>query len=145
MSASGSISANVLERNPGYSLLLCRIISLLSLRLRFRHERLQEFLCAYGLFPGRPLALDIYNEYGELKGRRIVKWLHSLLHLYDEEGEARFVSEILSTEKEELTFYSRVVALDVLKEQNNPSQLIAEKITKYLWDDVYDKYFFGDF
>jgi len=112
------------------------------LRLRFRHERLQEFLCAYRMLPERPSAIEVYCEFGELRGRRVAHWLHSLLHLHDQEDEARFVDEMLS-HKDDLPFYFRAVVLDNLREQRDPSRVIVKVLVRHLDNEAYEKYFFS--
>jgi hypothetical protein len=131
--------------NYGYRRLLSRgiLITHSFRRVRFRHEKLQEFLCAIQVFPQRPLAIDVYEEYGDIKGRRIIRWFLSLLHMHDADMEAQFIDDVLSRE-EELQFYSRSIALDVLREQKKPNLVTVESLIPHLTKEIYEKYFFLD-
>lgn len=113
-------------------------------RLRFRHQRLRDFLCAYRLLPRSPSPSDVYREFGEQRARAIVIWLHSLLHKYDQDAEARFVDDALGQAAAELPFYTRTAVLDVLKEQTTPSSEVASRLAKHLKSEIYDRYFFAN-
>jgi len=141
----GEIEASLIPKRPVRRLISRGVlISPFLGRLRFRHERLRDFLCAYGLLPSRPTPIELHHRFGEHRGRAIVAWLHALLHKCDEATEARFVDDALTIEDGELPFYTRASVLDVLKGQSRPSDVVARSLAKHLHEEIYDKYFFED-
>ncbi len=117
------------------------LISLPGHRLAFRHEQLQDFLCAYGLFPDRPSVARIAQEFGNKPSKNILFWLHSLYHSESPGEEANFVKDILASEKF-LPFFTRIIVLENLKGQINPTDNTANELSIYLSKWNYDRYFF---
>lgn len=112
-------------------------------RLAFRHEQLQDFLCASSLFTELPNAKQLSNEFGNTIPRNVISWLHLLYHRDNLDQEHLYVDEILKAE-DYLPFYTRAVVLDNLRMQIDPSSSTAQVLTTHLVDWAYSRYFFNN-
>jgi len=110
-------------------------------RAQYRHESVQDFLCARALLPGRVPAREIYDRLGSHYGRRVVLWLVELLDHTDREAEAQFVDDLLSS-KSEIQFYDRAVVFETLGNNTQPAPEVARVLSHHLQDEIYGKYFF---
>lgn len=110
-------------------------------RYAFRHEDLQDFLCAYEILPDRPTFDKVYAEFGQESSKGVIKWLHKLYHSEFPELEATFIDEVLSS-KNEIPFYTRAIILENLKEQKDPTNESAKVLKKHLADLGYERFFF---
>ena len=122
------LSRNILIESPGR-------------RYAFRHEQLQDFLCAYSLLPEKNNLALIISEFGQNSSKGVISWLHKLYHIEFPDLEARFIDDILA-DKVNLPFYSRIPVLENLKEQSVPTKVAAEVIAKYSTDWAYHRFFF---
>ena len=112
-------------------------------RYEFRHEDLQDFLCAYAILPDRPTFDQVYAEFGQESSKGVIKWLHRLYHSEFRELEATFIDEVLSS-KNEIPFYTRTIILENLKEQKDPTNESAKVLKKHLTDLGYGGFFFDE-
>jgi len=89
----------------------CILIDAPGRRYTFRHEQLQDFLCAYSLMPKKLEFNEILRELGKngLK-EGVLKWLHKLYHVEFPDEEASFVDYVLAA-NEDLPFYTRASIL----------------------------------
>lgn len=110
-------------------------------RFAFRHERLQDFLCAYSLLPGKPDLALIFSEFGQNTSKGVISWLHKLYHIEFPDLEARFIDDILAVNVN-LSIYSRIPVLENLREQLDPTKASANVIRKYSTDLAYHRFFF---
>lgn len=124
------LSRNILIDSPGR-------------RYAFRHEQLQDFLCAYSLLPEKNNLALIFSEFGQNLSKGVISWLHKLYHNEFPDLEERFIDDVLSANVN-LPFYSRIPVLENLKEQSDPTKVAAEVIAKYSTDWAYHRFFFDD-
>ncbi len=110
-------------------------------RFAFRHEQLQDFLCAYSLLPERPTVSQLLQEFGNAFSKGVISWLCVLYHVECPEEETEFIYIILSARKE-LPFYIRIGILEALKPQTDPTEIEAKVLSKYSEDWSYNRYFF---
>ncbi len=122
------LSRNILIDSPGR-------------RYAFRHEQLQDFLCAYSLLPEKINLALIFTEFGQNTSKGVISWLHKLYHIEFPDLEARFIDDILAANVN-LPFYSRIPVLENLREQSDPTKVSAKVITKYSTDWAYHRFFF---
>lgn len=112
-------------------------------RFRFRHEKLQDFLCAYSLLPDQLTFTQLMEKANKNSIKGILPWLHLLYHKECPELEPQFIDDVLGAKKE-LPFYSRITILENLKRQDKPSENIAKVLGKFLEDLAYLSFFFND-
>ena len=112
-------------------------------RFRFRHEKLQDFLCAYSLLPNQLTFPQLINKANKDSVKGILIWLHLLYHKECPELEPQFVDDVLGAKKE-LPFYSRITILENLKRQDKPSENVAKVLGKCSDDLAYYPFFFND-
>jgi hypothetical protein len=110
-------------------------------RLRFRHEVMEEYICAYGLLPDTPELSKLIEKFGESSARRIISWLIGMYH------EKSPHDEIVLTEAgldSNLPFYFKATILDAIRFQQAPTEGISEVIARFLQSEKesYAKYFF---
>ena len=113
-------------------------------RYKFRHEQIQDFLCAYSLLPENKDLNTILTEFNNKIPIQILSWLQKLYHeekLHNEEY--RLVNQILKEDKL-FQFYSRVVFLENLKQEKKPSTTVAKVISDNRNNYAYMRYFFRD-
>ena len=122
------LSRNILVESPGR-------------RFAFRHEQLQDFLCAYSLLPEKITLALVLTEFGQNASKGVISWLHKLYHAEFPDLEARFIDDILAA-YENLPFYSRIPVLENLREQSDPTEDSAKVIIKYSTDWAYHRFFF---
>lgn len=114
-------------------------------RYRFRHQQIQDFLCAYNVFPERPVPISIIQKYGPYNGKNVLNWLHGLYQLKDSDAEPTFVASMLTNT--EIQYYTRVIVLDNLKNRKAPTLELAQTLTEFFSSDKsysYESYFFND-
>lgn len=111
-------------------------------RYSFRHERLQNFLCAYSLLQEQPTFSKLQGYFGENDLRGVITWLHQLYHVDYPNIEPDFVRDVLDPHS--LPFYTRVSILDNLKKQDDPSVNVARIILVHLNNWNIQRYFFND-
>ncbi|MBC8493118.1 MAG: ATP-binding protein, partial [Chloroflexi bacterium] len=120
------------------------LIKVRGARYRFRHERIQDYLYAWdGAMRRRLLPDQVLRELPESNARGILKWMHLMYHKDMPDMEPTFVRRLLNVEQR-AGFYTRVVALDVLREQRDPSPETVEVLVQALSDESYCRYFFRD-
>jgi hypothetical protein len=112
-------------------------------RFTFRHDQLQDFLCAYSLLSEQPTVLQILNEFGKDISKGVISWLQLLYHTEPEGVEPTFIEDVLGS-KDKLPFYTRIQILENLKIQLAPLESVAEVISKHLVDPSYNRFFFAD-
>lgn len=112
-------------------------------RFRFRHEKLQDFLCACSLLPDQLTFPQLINKANKDSVRGILPWLHMLYHKECPELEPQLVDDVLS-KNNSLPFYTKTVILDVLKSEVFPTTVCARILKKYSNVDAYQHYFFND-
>ena len=122
------LSRNILIDSPGR-------------RFTFRHEKLQDFLCAYSLLPEKINLEQIITEFGQNISKGVLSWLQKLYHIDFPDLEVRFIDDILAA-NENLPFYSRIPVLDNLREQSDPTEDSAKVIKKYSTNWAYHRFFF---
>jgi hypothetical protein len=110
-------------------------------RYAFRHEQLQDFLCAYSLLPEKPDFARIFSEFGQNTSKGVISWLQKLYHMEFPNLEARFIADVLAA-NDNLPFYSRTPVLENLREQLDPTVDSAKIIIKYSNDWAYNRFFF---
>ncbi len=111
-------------------------------RFAFRHEQLQAFLCAYYLLPEKNNLKAILDKFGKNVSSDMISWLHKLYHLDFPHLELELIEEILAA-YEILPFYSRIIVLENLRKQLDPSVESAKVINNYLLkDQAYNRFFF---
>lgn len=111
-------------------------------RFRFRHEKLQDFLCAYSLLPDQLTFTQLMNKANKNSIKGILTWLHLLYHNERPELEPQLIDDVLGAKKE-LPFYSRITILENLKQQDEPSENVAGVLGKYSADLAYHPFFFN--
>lgn len=111
-------------------------------RIRFRHENFTYFLCAYDFIHNHDSASELFNKFGEREGRKIIKWVISLLSRHDIHKEAEVISELCRSQN--LEFYTKAAVLDVLREDPLPSPEVAQALMEILEKDILAKYFFEE-
>jgi hypothetical protein len=112
-------------------------------RFSFRHERLQDFLCAYSLLPNQPTVLQILEEFGVNSSKGVIYWLQLLCHAELSDIESTFIDDVLGS-KDKLPFYTRIQILENLKIQLAPRESVAKVIAKHLAVPSYNRFFFAD-
>lgn len=122
------LSRNILIDSPGR-------------RYAFRHEQLQDFLCAYSLLPEKINLALLFTEFGQNTSKGVISWLHKLYHIEFPDLEARLINDTLAANVN-LPFYSRIPVLENLKEQSDPTGVSAKVIQKYSTDWAYHRFFF---
>lgn len=110
-------------------------------RFAFRHEQLQDFLCAFSLLPEKFNLEQISSEFGQNTSTGVISWLQKLYHINFPDLEARFIEEILAANIN-LPFYSRIPVLENLREQLDPTMDSAKVIVKYSNEWAYNRFFF---
>jgi hypothetical protein len=119
------------------------LIDALGRRFTFRHEQLQDFLCAYSLLPEQPTLDKLLNEFGNNIPKNIIHWLHLLYHNEYPDAEAGYINNILGA-KGKIPFYTRTIILDDLKNYIEPTEIISSVLFKQFENQEYQKYFFDD-
>ncbi len=112
-------------------------------RYTFRHEQLQDFLCAYALLPEHPTLIQLLSEFEGNLPKGVISWLHRLYHAERSDLEPAFIDDVLGA-RDELRFYTRILVLENLKQQKDPTELAARIIAKHTTDRAYHRYFFED-
>jgi len=112
-------------------------------RFRFRHEKLQDFLCAYSLLTDQITFTQLMNKVNKNSVKGILTWLHLLYHNERPELEPQLIDDVLGAKKE-LPFYTRTVILDVLRSEEFPTTDCARILQKYSNIDTYQRYFFDN-
>jgi hypothetical protein len=110
-------------------------------RFAFRHEQLQDFLCAYSLLPEQPTLRQILDEFGNNISEGTLSWLHLLYHEECPNVEPVFIGDILDV-KDKLRFYTRTRVLENLKKQINPNDNTAKALSEHFRDGAYQRFFF---
>jgi hypothetical protein len=124
------LSRNILIESPGR-------------RFSFRHEQLQNFLCAFSILPEKLSFSQVANEFRPNSSKGVIRWLHKLYHDEFPDIESVFINDILAA-KGDLPFYSRITILENLREQTNPVEAAAKIISKHLSHQAYQRFFFED-
>lgn len=109
----------------------------------FRHEQMQDFLCAYSLMKDQAGLQEIMIEFGSNSPKGVIHWLHKLYHVEDPKTECKFIDDVLQA-RTELDFYTRTIVLINLRKQTNPSEEEARVLIKYSHDLAYQRFFFTD-
>ncbi len=122
------LSRNILIDSPGR-------------RYAFRHEQLQNFLCAYSLLPEKINFAMIFSEFGQNTSKGVISWLQKLYHTEFPDLEAKFIEDVLAANVN-LPFYSRIPVLENLREQLDPTVDSAKVIIRYSNDWAYNRFFF---
>lgn len=112
-------------------------------KFTFRHEQLRDFLCAYSLLPEQPRIEQIIYEFGTNASKNVILWLHRFIHTDNPGYEPEFIDMVLNA-REILPYYSRILILENLRSQTNPSVQTAFVISKNLPEKSYQLYFFKD-
>lgn len=117
------------------------LVSSRAKRYTFRHERLQDFLCVYALFPEQPTFSQLLGEFENSLLKGVIFWLHLLYHTERLNLEPAFVDAVLEA-REKLPFYTRIQVLENLRQQKDPNPQIAKAIARHSSDKAYQRYFF---
>ena len=110
---------------------------------KFRHEQIQDFLCAYSLLPEKADLNFILDEFGNNIPITVLSWLQRLYYkekLDDEEY--RLVHQILG--RDEFLFYTRTIFLENLKLEKDPSLKVAKVLSGFIEDYAFMRFFFFD-
>lgn len=111
-------------------------------RYAFRHEKVQDFLCAFSLLPEKLNFVGIVGRLGGNISKGVISWLHKLFHVELPNEEARFVDDVLAAQ-EILPFYTRVSILENLRGLSDPTQDLARIIFNCSTDWAYHSFFFN--
>jgi hypothetical protein len=117
------------------------LVELAGRRFAFRHEELQDFLCAYAILPEKPRFEQVYAKFERETSQGVIKWLHRLYHSEFPDLEAKFIDDVLAAAGK-IPFYTRAIILENLKDQINPTIDSAKVLKKYLADVGYGRFFF---
>ena len=112
-------------------------------RFAFRHEVLQDFLCAYSLLPEKLDFVGIVSRLGQDIPRGLISWLQKLYHIEFPAEEARFIDDILAADTL-LPFYTRVSVLENLRVELVPTPDLAKVTSKHTTRYAYHRFFFED-
>ena len=113
-------------------------------RYAFRHESIQDYLYGWdAALRQRLLPGQVLRQLPEHVASGVLRWMHLLYHKHDSEVEAEFVRELLQP-SQDIGFYTRMVALDTLKEQSDPTPSLAEVLADALREPSLARYFFRD-
>ncbi len=110
-------------------------------RYAFRHEKLQDFLCAFSLLPEKLNFVEIVGKLGENISKGVISWLQKLYHIEFPNEEAKFIDNVLAANAI-LPFYTRTSLLEYLRVQSDPTQDLARLIFKYSTHWAYHRFFF---
>lgn len=106
-------------------------------RYQFRHEHLQEYLCAR-YYVSQSLD-QLLSEISEFVVIRVLRWYLEILYSKNLGRFKQEADQILSNEN--IGFFTRTVVLDILREK--PSNSVLDIIDKHLKEEQYAKYFFA--
>lgn len=117
------------------------LVALPGRQFAFRHEQLQDFLCAYSLLPEQPTIPQILSEFGSMVPKGVMYWLHLLYHAECPEVEPALVDSILASKKQ-IAFYVRTQILENLQKQIVPNQKVAAILPDHFQEWAYQRFFF---
>jgi hypothetical protein len=112
-------------------------------RFFFRHEQLQDFLCAYSLIPEQPTVVLLLGKFGNNIPQDVISWLHLLFHTECPDIEPTFIDDVLEA-KGKLRFFTRIQVLENLKKQIDPNENVARVLQKHFRIWAYHRFFFED-
>ena len=113
-------------------------------RYRFRHQEIQDFLYAWdAALRTTMMPTEVLSEVPAEVAKGILRWMQLLYHRELPEMEAQFVASLLDCGPH-VGFYTRAAALDLTKQQANPSPALGSVLGSRLGNTSYARYFFHD-
>lgn len=117
--------------DAGLDALLSRgVVDATPARYRMRHERIRDYLVAWDATRHADPLAEVIPRLPREALLGVLRWMLVLLHASDADAEREFVTRVLGNNA--LTFETRAVVLEGLKQQTDPHPAVAAELVPHL-------------